>query len=78
MRKFGILAVAAVVLLTGCGKGDTNSAAGGAVDLSQYPMQTEETLSWWMGLSANVSAVSNSFGETPLAKELEKQTGVTV
>ncbi len=45
---------------------------------SIYPLNTKVTLKYWMDLHPTVSPIAKNFGETPLAKELEKRTGVKV
>ncbi len=57
-------------------EGETNTSAE-RKEFS-YPMDTNETLTWWLQLNPNVSATSASLGDTPFAKELEKQTGVKI
>jgi putative aldouronate transport system substrate-binding protein len=41
-----------------------------------YPMNISVTLKYWMDLHPNLAAVYKNFGDSPLAKELEKRTGV--
>ena len=43
-----------------------------------YPMETDVTLTYWLDLNGNVSTNFVNFGDTPLAKELEKRTGIKV
>lgn len=43
-----------------------------------YPMQTSTTLKYWVNLNSNVSANFKNLGDTPLAKEFEKRTGIKV
>lgn len=43
---------------------------------SIYPMQTTDTLTYWMALNDNLKGYTDDLGDTPFAKELEKQTGV--
>ncbi len=45
---------------------------------SIYPLQTTETLTYWVGLNDNLKGYTDDLGTTPFAKELEKQTGVRV
>ncbi len=41
-----------------------------------YPMNTNATVKYWMDLHPNLSVTTKNFGDTPLAKEIEKRTGV--
>ncbi|MGE5551199.1 MAG: extracellular solute-binding protein [Bacteroidota bacterium] len=45
---------------------------------SVYPLQTSGTLKYWMELHQNTALITKNFGDLPLAKELEKRTGVKV
>ena len=66
-------------VLAGCGK--TAVQQGAEVKLSEngiYPVSCEGTLTYWMPLDTRLEGAVNSFGEIPLAKELEKRTGVKV
>jgi putative aldouronate transport system substrate-binding protein len=48
----------------------------GAAKPFKYPMKTNVTLKYWMELHANLAAIYKNFGDSFLAKELEKRTGV--
>ena len=43
-----------------------------------YPINTNETLTLWSSLHANVAASATNLGETEFAKELEKETGIKI
>lgn len=43
-----------------------------------YPIKTDVTLTYWVGLNTNVSTTSATLNETEFAKQLEKQTGIKV
>jgi putative aldouronate transport system substrate-binding protein len=43
-----------------------------------YPVSCEDTLDYWVYMSSTVSSKHENFGDTPLAKELEKRTGIKV
>lgn len=45
---------------------------------SVYPLQTSGTLKYWMELHQNTALITTNFGSLPLAKELEKRTGIKV
>lgn len=51
------------------------SGAGGAVT---YPLSSDKALTYWVNLNGNVSPNYKSLGDTPYAKELEKETGVKI
>lgn len=57
------------------------NTAGSAVTVngdSIYPVACDDTLSLWMVLDPRLEGTYENFGETPLAKELEKRTGIKV
>lgn len=43
-----------------------------------YPVKTDKTLKVWMQLNSNLASTVKNFGEAPIAKELEKKTGIKV
>ncbi|MGN1059189.1 MAG: extracellular solute-binding protein [Clostridia bacterium] len=43
-----------------------------------YPIQTDETLTYWMPMTANISTSAANYGELPVAQELTKRTGIKV
>jgi putative aldouronate transport system substrate-binding protein len=45
-------------------------------DANTYPINTDVELTYWVALSTNIKALYGNFGDTPLAKELQKRTGV--
>lgn len=66
-----------------CGnkKADTSKEAAqptAAANGNTYPIKTDVTLKYWMELNSNVAQSFKSFGDTELAKELTKRTGVKV
>lgn len=72
-----ILAMAA---FTGCDSKKTFSN-GGSIEKTtpdSYPIETDETLTYWMVVSGHVTAVVPSLNETPHAKALIEQTGINV
>lgn len=75
------LAVAAMCL-SGCGgNGGVATTTGSPVKLNGddiYPVECSDELTYWMSLNPTVSQHYTNFGETPLAKELEKRTGIKV
>lgn len=63
--------------LSGCGA-KQNGAGETNASYTSYPIETNEELSWWIPLTANVSAISSSIADTPFAAQLEKETGVKI
>jgi putative aldouronate transport system substrate-binding protein len=68
------------VMLAGCGKRDgmesnTQGLAKGEVS---YPVQTEQTLSYWVGLNGNVSQIASSVNDLPFTEEEFKRTGIKI
>lgn len=43
-----------------------------------YPIETEDSLTYWMPMTANISANASNYGDLPVAQELEKLTGIHV
>jgi len=43
-----------------------------------YPIDTNETLEYWMEFSSNLTSSVTNFGDTPFAKLLEEKTGIKV
>jgi putative aldouronate transport system substrate-binding protein len=72
--------------LAGCAKGAQSSDSKSnsteteksAAQTVTYPISGNNSLKVWMPLNTNVSAGAKSFADTPLAKELEKKTGVKI
>lgn len=87
-----LAAVTCSTVLSGCGGGkdkEAGAADGAAageltsalVDENgnfSYPIQTDETLDYWCELNQNVSVNFANLGDTPFAKEWQKQTGVKI
>lgn len=74
---------AAILLVSGAlsSCGNNTVATGSPVTLNGdaiYPVQCDDTLTYWMSLDARLEGTYANFGETPLAKELEKQTGIKI
>ena len=86
MRKFGksfliflTLALLAMPLMAAGGQaagpaGSSNLGTG----FINYPIQTDETLTFWMALNINISANYVNFSDTPLGRYREEKTGVKV
>ena len=77
MRKALLLLLAVVMVLTACQK-EEKTAIDDSIDLSSYPIKTDVTLTYFRGLPTNISTLVDNYGETELAKEFEKRTGVKI
>lgn len=83
MNKKVISVIAAAALsagmLSSCGGKEQQLQKGAEVILSGdeiYPVKCEDTLTVWVNLDARLEGKYENFGDTPLAKELEKETGI--
>jgi putative aldouronate transport system substrate-binding protein len=71
-------------LFVGCAKKgeEANNGQKGAENNAPvnvtYPIKTDKTLKVWMQLVNTLATTEKSFGDAPIAKELEKKTGVKV
>ena len=85
-KKWLMLVLALAVALTclaGCGGkgGNDEVATGSAITYNGddiYPIQCEDTLRYWMGLDVGTAQTVENFGDTPLAKKLEENTGIKI
>lgn len=59
-------------------QGQSTALQDAAMDTEgfSYPVSSSETLTYWCELNQNVSANFASLGDTPFAKEWEKETGI--
>lgn len=86
LKTLSVLSAAALLAgsFTACGKKqgeapkDNTPAPTGQTSSSTYPVKTNVTLKYWVGLAGQVSATAANLGDTPLAKELEKKTGIKI
>ena len=80
-KSFGravlLLMLSGVMLLSGCGKGKS-SVAEDNFQFEGYPMQTDATLTYFMATNTNLTSFAENFGDTEIAKELERETGVKI
>lgn len=86
----GVTLMSSLAACSGGGKTPTNNNepsvivsenTGDNTDAStefSYPMDLKNTLSYWTGLNANVSANYTNLGETPFGKAWMEQTGVNI
>ncbi len=68
-------------VFSGCGDRGVNQQQGSKVILNGdeiYPVQSEDTLTYWMSLNPMLTTDYTNFAETPLGMELEKRTGVKI
>ena len=79
MKKKQITAAALICMLAAAGCGNKGSeTVTGNIDFKDYPIQTDDKLTYYVQLNSNVAAVSENLGTTPFAEELMKETGVNV
>lgn len=74
---FAVTALCLCLGAAGCGK-DKGERAVSEINFTGYPIQSDQTITYWSTLDATLSTVAQNFGDTPLGKELEKKTGVKV
>lgn len=71
-----------VSIFSGCtsstSEKDVNKANDTTTLTENYPLKTDVTLKYWMILHNNVAQVTKNFGELPIAKKFEEETGVKV
>ncbi len=69
-------------IFSGCtGKIDTAVSNGSPIKLngdSIYPVTCDDTLTFWMGLNGTLAQSYENFGDAPIGRELEKQTGIKI
>ena len=58
-------------------KASETAATSSSTD-SVYPLKKASKLTYWMPVNANWNGYAQNYGETEIAKELSKRTGVTV
>lgn len=76
-----ICAALTLTLLAGCagnGGGGTSGGFTGKTTSDSYPIETDQTLQYWVEMSGHVSAHSTSLNDTPFAKALIEHTGIGV
>lgn len=79
ISKVIILGIAAVFMVTACTRkqaGNTDFDIGGLKYGSQYPLQTDETLTWWMMMPLNPEYTN--YKEQPIFQQIMRQTGVEI
>lgn len=77
IMKTMALGLSLAMLLTAC-SGNNGGTTVGTTDLSSYPVQTDETLTYWRPLSVHISTSVDNFGATEIAQEYEKRTGIKI
>lgn len=79
LKKLAIVLLALCVSASvgGCTKNPAEQS-GGELNFTGYPIQSDETLTYWMALDANLSSQVQNFGDSVMGQELAKQTGVNV
>ncbi len=72
------LVAAGLVVCMAAGCNGKKSSVKEVKTYGDYPINTNETLTLWSSLHANVAASATNLGETEFAKELEKETGIKI
>ena len=70
----------ALTALAGC-VGNKKISTSAAIEYNGdkiYPLQCEDTLTYWMALNVDLSQTYENFGDAPIGKQLEKNTGIKV
>lgn len=78
---FSLITVLSVTTFTGCNKekGSKKNEVLESKYASEYPIDAKDkTLTYWMPMTANISNSATNYGDLPVAKELEKRTGIKV
>ena len=78
----GIAAALSAAAMTGCKSGkEEKQAKGSPVEYSGddiYPVKCEDTIKFWMPLNGLLTTRVSNFGETEIAKTIEKESGIKV
>ena len=80
----GIITAFAAVLtmFSGCAehneKDTATETSAITTSVGQYPIDTDQTLTYWGALNTNTARSYANFGDSPIGKELVKKTGVPV
>ena len=67
-----------VAAFSGCNGAKNTSGSVGREGKATYPVTTETTLTYWCPLPVSLGDMVKDFGQTDIAKELEKRTGIKV
>lgn len=81
MKKKIILAALIATLgasLSGCGKKEVQTGSAINTPVGQYPVECEDTLTYWVGYNGLASQGLTNFSELPFAKMLKEKTGINV
>lgn len=77
MKRIFAMMCAAALILSGCGS-KKESASTSLDKLTSYPIETEETLTYFKSIPSNLSGSVANYSETEFAKEFDKATGVEI
>lgn len=73
-----ILTVLMVISMAACGDRGEKGTSGDELDFTSYPIETEETLTYWMELPGNNVSLVTNLADTPFAQKLMEETGVNI
>ena len=76
--SFAAALIMCTAAVSGCGEKKESATKTSTLNFEGYPVNTDETLTWYMPLSQELSQVAATMENTPFAKELEKKTGIKV
>jgi putative aldouronate transport system substrate-binding protein len=65
-------------IFSGCKKAVTDTKPAAEVTTASYPLKTDVTLKYWFAAGAGVLNLVKNYGDTEIAKELTKKTGIKV
>ena len=75
----GIIAALCTSMLAGCGK---NNAKSTTADMPTgeitYPIETDQTIKYWVRLASALGSSVKNYAETPFAKKLMENTGIKI
>ena len=83
----GVLALMLLLSVCGCGRPkETANSGEGEYPGSKltlngdeiYPIQCDDTLTYWKSINGDLGTKYTNFGETPIAKQVAKETGINV
>ena len=75
------LALSLCVSVAGCGPQKQQSVGSGLGEVTttgEYPMDTDVTLRYWVGLNSDLTTTNTSMNTTPFKEYLEEATGVKI
>ncbi|MDR2542198.1 MAG: extracellular solute-binding protein [Treponema sp.] len=79
MKKTFIFAIAVLLISSGCQRNErVLIETGHPAGWIDYPIETNVTVSWWVGMTDKVSSNFLNYGQIPFGKGLVERTGVNI